>query len=158
MCLKIFIGSDHAGFKLKKAIKEKLKELGFKFTDIGTNSEESCDYPDFALSVAQNVVKNPNSQGILVCGTGMGMALTANKVPGIRAAVVFSEASAKQCREHGDTNVLCLGEKLLNQEDALKFVEIFLKTKFEGSKPENERHLRRLNKIKEIEKQFLKPN
>ena len=136
------IGSDHGGFKLKEALKTHLQEQGVKVLDLGTNSLESTDYPDFAHAVAQSVARGQAEEGILVCTTGVGMSITANKVSGIRAALVFNEEMAALCRQHNNANVLCLGEKLVTTEQAKRIVDTFLNARFEGG-----RHERRVNKM-----------
>jgi ribose 5-phosphate isomerase B len=138
----IAIGSDHAGYELKETIKELLKSMGVEFKDFGTTSTESTDYPDYAHAVAQAVNSGQADRGILVCGTGIGMAITANKHQGIRAANVESIASAKLSREHNDANILALGARITPPDLAKEIVKIFLATKFEGG-----RHQRRVDKI-----------
>ena len=144
--MKIFIGSDHGGFKLKEKIKEYLKELNHEYEDIGTNSNESCDYPDFAYKVAKKVAET-NGKGIVICGTGIGVSMAANKVKGIRAASVFDEYTAKMSREHNNSNVLCLGERTTKENMAKKIVKIWLNTKFS----KEERHHKRVDKIMKLE-------
>lgn len=139
---KIFIGSDHAGFQLKENVKVFLEKKKFKINDLGTFSEESCDYPDFAKKVAEKVAKEKNSFGILICGTGIGMSIAANKIKGIRAALVQDEFTAKKAREHNNANVLCLGARVIDSEKAKKILNIFLNTDFEGG-----RHSKRVEKI-----------
>jgi glycine hydroxymethyltransferase len=136
------IGSDHGGFKLKETLKSHLQEQGITVLDLGTNSLESTDYPDFAHAVAQSVARGEAEEGILVCTTGVGMSITANKVPGIRAALVFNEEMASLCRQHNNANVLCLGEKLVTAEQAKRIIDTFLNARFEGG-----RHERRVNKM-----------
>src|SRR5579871_2753653 len=113
--MKIAIGADHAGFELKQKIKQHLGELGVEVADQGTNSTESVDYPDYARKVGEAVARREAELGILVCGSGIGMAISANKVPGIRAANVSSEYQAQMCREHNDANVLALGARILDE-------------------------------------------
>lgn len=141
--MKVAIGSDHGGFKLKEEIKRFLSDRKIEFKDFGTSSEESCDYPDFAYPVAEAVARNEFDRGILFCGSGVGVTIAANKVRGIRAVNAYSEEIAKQSREHGDCNVLGLGGRYLDPEKAKKIVEIWLNTSFSG----DARHLRRINKI-----------
>jgi RpiB/LacA/LacB family sugar-phosphate isomerase len=138
----VAIGSDHGGFKLKEALKSHLQGQGITVEDLGTMSTESTDYPDFAHAVAQCVARSQAEEGILVCTTGVGMSITANKVPGIRAALVFNEEMAALCRQHNNANVLCLGEKLVTTEQAKRIVDTFLNARFEGG-----RHERRVNKM-----------
>jgi ribose 5-phosphate isomerase B len=146
--MKIAMGADHAGFELKNQIKEALEQQGIAVRDEGTNSGESVDYPDFARLVAHDVADHRADMGILVCGSGIGMAITANKVAGIRAANVSSEYEAQMSREHNDANVLTLGARILNREQALAIVKKWLSTAFAGG-----RHERRVEKIAAIEKQ-----
>jgi len=138
------LGSDHAGFSLKERIRDHLDRQGIKYKDLGTNSEESTDYPDFARAVADHVANNQSRFGILVCGSGVGMSIAANKVPGIRAAVVTNEQMAKLAREHNDANVLCLGQKFVTADAATHIVDAFLNANFEGG-----RHERRVNKFED---------
>ncbi|MCD6403123.1 MAG: ribose 5-phosphate isomerase B [Candidatus Aenigmarchaeota archaeon] len=143
---KLAIGSDHAGFRLKEKLKKYLESKGFSVIDVGTDSEESVDYPDFAFKVAKLVSEGKCKRGILVCGTGLGMSIAANKVKGIRATVCWNEEVARLSRLHNDSNVLCLGGRLLTFEEAKRIVEVWLETEFEGG-----RHLRRIKKISEFE-------
>jgi len=143
--VKIAIGSDHAGYKLKEIIKAYLKRKKIDFKDFGTNSQESCDYPDLAYPVAKAVAKQEFDRGILICGSGVGVTITANKVKGIRAVNAYDTYTAKQSREHGDCNVLCLAGRKLTRAKATKIVDVWLKTKFLN----DERHLRRIKKIEE---------
>jgi ribose 5-phosphate isomerase B len=143
--MKVAIGSDHAGYRLKEALKAYLAKEKIEFKDFGTGSEEPVDYPDIAFPVAKAVAKKEFDRGILVCGSGVGMIIAANKVKGIRAINVTDEYTAKQSREHGDCNVLGLAGRKLDAAKALKIVEIWLKTEFSGE----ERHVRRIRKIDE---------
>lgn len=143
---KIFIGSDHGGYNLKEKIKEVFSPLGYEFEDVGTNSLDSCDYPVYVEKVAQRVLET-NGYGILVCGTGIGMSIAANKFKGIRASHCTDTFSARMTKEHNNSNVLCLGERITGQDLALDIVKIWLETPFSNG----ERHLNRLNLIKEIE-------
>jgi RpiB/LacA/LacB family sugar-phosphate isomerase len=138
------IGSDHAGFALKQRLREHLEGQGIKYKDFGTTSEESTDYPDFASAVAEQVANNQARFGLLVCATGVGMSMAANKVPGVRAALVMNEQMAKLAREHNDANVLCLGQKFISPDAATHIVDAFLNANFEGG-----RHERRVNKFEE---------
>lgn len=149
--MKISIGSDHAGFELKEKIKEYLLELGHECEDFGTSSTESVDYPDFALKVAESVVKKECDRGILICGSGLGMSMAANKVPGIRAALCSNPEMAKMSREHNDANVLTIGARLMDENTAKEIVRVWLTTEFAG-----DRHLRRVNKIRDIETRYSK--
>ncbi len=139
---KIFISSDHAGFKLKEQIKYKFNKK-IKFIDLGTKSEKkSVNYPDFAHKLCKNVSANPKNVGILVCGSGIGMSMAANRHKKIRAALCYSAKSAKLSRLHNNANVITLGSRLTNKNNAFKCVEVFIKTDFEGG-----RHVKRVKKI-----------
>ena len=144
---KIAIGADHAGFHAKEAVKKFLAAQGYDVDDVGTSSEESVDYPDFARQVAERVAAGRAQIGILTCGTGIGMAITANKVPGIRAAVVHDIMTAHLAREHNDANVLTFGARLLPDDQVIAIVREFLNTSFAGG-----RHLRRVDKIAAMDK------
>lgn len=144
--MKLAIGSDHGGFRLKEAIKTYLLAHNYEVTDFGTESEDSCDYPDFALPVAEAVAKGEYDRGILICGTGIGIGIVANKVKGIRAALCHDTFSAEACRNHNDANILTMGERIVGEGLALKIVETFLNSDFEGG-----RHQRRVDKIKALE-------
>ena len=139
---KIFISSDHAGFKLKEEIKSHLSKKKLSFQDMGPHSDGRVDYPDFAHKVARKIKNNKNNIGILVCGSGMGMNITANRHKNIRAAQCFNLKSTKLSRLHNDANIITLGSRLLSKKNALKFVDVFLNTKFEGG-----RHTKRIRKI-----------
>ncbi len=143
--MRIVIGSDHAGFELKEEIK-KYFCLEHDIIDVGTNSTESVDYPDFAKKVSELILKREVDIGILICGTGIGMSITANKFKGIYAALCFDKNTASLAKKHNNANVLCIGGRTTKKEDAIEIVKTFLEEKFEG-----ERHEKRLNKIKEIE-------
>lgn len=146
--MKLAIGSDHGGFRLKEAIKTYLLVHDYEVTDFGTESEDSCDYPDFALPVAEAVAKGEYDRGILICGTGIGIGIVANKVKGVRAALCHDTFSAEACRNHNDANILTMGERIVGEGLALKIVETFLNSDFEGG-----RHQRRVDKIKALENQ-----
>ena len=146
--MKIALGSDHAGFELKEKIKHKLQSQGIAIDDRGTHSADSCDYPDYAQAVADEVAAHGADFGILVCGTGIGMSMAANKVPGIRAARVVSESDAELSREHNDANVLTLGARITGDEEAFKIIDKWLATPFAGG-----RHGRRVDKIMAIERE-----
>jgi ribose 5-phosphate isomerase B len=146
--MRVALGSDHAGYDLKEAIKRLLKSRGITVDDTGTASRESVDYPDFAERVGLSVASGRTDRGILVCGTGIGMAIAANKLDGIRAAVVGDLESARLSREHNDANVLALGARITPADRAMAIVDIFLGTPFEGG-----RHQRRLDKISAIERE-----
>lgn len=145
--MKIALGADHAGFELKEKIKQKLVSSGLTVNDRGTNSTASVDYPDFAQAVADDVASKSSDLGILVCSTGIGMSIAANKVPGIRAAKVDTEFEAERSREHNDANVLTLGADTVSADEALKIVDKWLNTPFSNG----ERHERRVKKIAAIE-------
>ena len=139
---KIFISSDHAGFKLKETIKDYLRNKKVKFEDLGPKDDSSVDYPDYAHKVARKVKSRKSNVGILVCGSGTGMNIAANKHKNIRAAQCFNLKSTKLSRLHNDANIITLGSRLITKKNAMKFVSVFLNTKFEGG-----RHLRRVKKI-----------
>ena len=139
---KIFISSDHAGFKLKEAIKVYLSKKKLTFQDLGPHNDDRVDYPDYAHKVARRVKISKNNIGILVCGSGMGMNIAANRHKNIRAAQCFNLKSTKLSRLHNDANIITLGSRLLTKKNALNFVNVFLKTKFEGG-----RHSARIKKI-----------
>ncbi|SEF38949.1 ribose 5-phosphate isomerase B [Caloramator fervidus] len=149
--MKIAIASDHGGFKLKDIIKKHLEARKIEVKDFGTFSEESCDYTDFALLVAEAVAKGEFDKGILVCGTGIGMSIAANKVKGIRAAHVTDTFSARACVEHNNANIITLGERITGPGVAIDIIEEFLSAKFQGG-----RHQRRIDKIMEIENRYMK--
>ena len=139
---KISLASDHAGFTLKEIIKKKLIKNKVKVLDFGPYNKDSVDYPDYAKKVARNISSKKTNMGILVCGSGTGMAMSANKLRKIRAAVCYNSVSTRLSRTHNNANILALGSRLTNNRKALKLVNIFLSTKFEGG-----RHLRRIKKI-----------
>lgn len=142
--MKIFLGADHRGFKLKEKIKLELKKLGFNFEDLGNFVfNKNDDYVDFAILVAKKVAQNKKNRGILICGSGEGMAMGANKIKGIRAATAFNVSQVKNLREKNDINILCLASDWTRENLAKKIVKVFLKTKFS----QRARHLRRIKKI-----------
>ncbi len=144
----IYLGADHAGFHLKQELKKYLEELGYKYEDMGANDLEPIDdFPDYASAVANKVVAT-DGLGILICATGSGMCVAANKVKGIRAVNAWNEFTALSSREHNNANIICLAGKVLDTETAKKIVRVFLETEFTG----DERHVRRLGKIEEMEK------
>jgi ribose 5-phosphate isomerase B len=145
--MKIAIGADHAGFSLKEMLRQKLAGEGYEVVDFGTNSAESCDYPDFAQAVGRDVAQGRSDRGILVCSTGIGMAMAANKVDGVRAAPAQNDDEVKFTREHNDANVLTLGAKYMDENRAMELIDIFLNTEFAGG-----RHARRVAKIAQLEK------
>ena len=138
----IFISSDHAGFKLKETIKEYLRNKKVEFEDLGPTDGRSVDYPDYAHKVAKKVKLNKTNVGILVCGSGTGMNIAANKHKNIRAAQCFNLKSTKLSRLHNDANIITLGSRLITKKNALRFISVFLNTKFDGG-----RHLKRVKKI-----------
>ena len=139
---KIFISSDHAGFKLKESIKMYLSKKRLSFQDLGPSNDNKVDYPDYAHKVAKKVKTSKNNVGILVCGSGTGMNIAANKHKNIRAAQCFNLKSTKLSRLHNDANIITLGARVLSKNNALKFISVFLNTKFEGG-----RHSKRIRKI-----------
>lgn len=143
--MKIAIGSDHAGYSLKEEIKKYLDQKEIPFTDFGTFKIDSCDYPEFAYKVGNAVAGNDCDHGILICGTGIGMSITANKIKGVRAAVANDEENAKMSRLHNDANVLCLGARTLEAIKALSILETWINTSFEGG-----RHQKRVNLITQL--------
>lgn len=144
--MKIAIGSDHAGFEDKEKIKRQLDEMGVEYEDVGTNSAESVDYPIYAEKVAQKVAGGEVEQGILVCGSGNGMQIAANKVRGIRAALAWNEETAKLARQHNDANVLSVPARMISPEEVSKVIKAYLEAKFEGG-----RHARRVEEISKLE-------
>ena len=151
--MKIAIGSDHAGYGLKEIIKNHLQEKGFDIEDFGTGSIESTDYPDFAMKVGEAVAAGDFERGILVCGTGIGISIAANKVPGVYCGLVGDCFSAKASRWHNNTNIIALGARVIGPGLALEIVDTWLETEFKGG-----RHQRRIDKITEIEKRYLIKN
>ncbi len=145
--MRIALGSDHAGFSLKQEVKNLLEELGHEVYDAGTHSTESSDSPDFAAAVGRMVAGGEADAGILICGTGVGMSIAANKVKGIRAAACYDPFTARMAREHNDANVLCLGAWVVGKGLAMEIVRAFLSAQFSGA----ERHLRRISKVKALE-------
>ncbi|GIP35539.1 ribose 5-phosphate isomerase B [Paenibacillus sp. J2TS4] len=148
--MKIAIGSDHAGLHLKEEIKRHIVSLGMEVEDLGCDCTDSVDYPDYALKVCDQVVSGKADKGILICGTGIGMSIAANKVPGIRCALVHDLFSAKATREHNDTNVLAMGERVVGPGVAQEIVQIWLETEFSHGP----RHEGRINKLKSIEDKY----
>ncbi len=144
--MKIALASDHAGYAEKERLKPLLKELGVEYEDLGTVSEASVDYPDYARTVGERVARGAVEQGLLVCGSGAGMAIAANKVPGVRAAVAWNEETARLAREHNDANVLALGARTTPQEELPKIVRAWFGARFDAG-----RHAKRVAKITEIE-------
>ena len=147
--MKIAIGSDHRGFKAKESIKEFLKTAGHSADDFGAFSEESADYPDFAFKVGKSVVSGENDFGILICGTGIGMSISVNKIPGVRGVVCRNIFEAQRSRQHNNANILCLGADTTDLSQTVLIIGSFLETRFVGG-----RHQRRLDKITEMERPF----
>lgn len=145
--MKVAAGSDHAGYPAKIKAIEILKKLGCEVEDLGTNTEASCDYPDFAVLVAERVAAAQADFGLLCCGTGIGMSMVANKLPGIRAAVCHNDFTAEMARRHNDANVLCLGSRVLDDSTLEAVVRRFFQTPFDGG-----RHLRRVKKIAKLDR------
>jgi ribose 5-phosphate isomerase B len=139
---KICIASDHAGYDLKEKIKDYLTNKSFSVIDLGPYSSVSVDYPDYAKKVAKRLFLKKSDAGILICGSGTGMAITANKFKGIRAAQCYNKSSTTLSRQHNNSNIICLGSRMIKYKDALKYVTYFLNTKFEGG-----RHQKRIKKI-----------
>ncbi|MFA5676543.1 MAG: ribose 5-phosphate isomerase B [Christensenellales bacterium] len=144
--MKIALASDHGGYRYKQAIKQFLDEKGIDFTDFGTDSEASCDYPDYVRPAAEAVARGEFTYGVFVCGTGIGVSITANKVRGIRAALVHDVFSAKATRAHNDANVITFGQRVIGEGLMLELLAAFLGTEFEGG-----RHQTRIDKITAIE-------
>lgn len=149
----IAIGSDHTGFEMKKVVSDYLKNKNYKVIDVGTKDTRSCDYPDFALAVAQKRLSGEADNGIMIDATGIPSAITINKLPGIRAATCYNEFSARSAREHNNACVLCVGGKTLGEESIKSIIDVFLKTEFLGG-----RHQRRIDKITAVENKLLNRN
>ncbi|WP_284679729.1 ribose 5-phosphate isomerase B [Aceticella autotrophica] len=145
----IALGSDHGGYDLKEVVRKYFDKKGIAYKDFGTFSSESVDYPDFALMVAEAVISGECDRGILICGTGIGISIAANKVPGIRAANCSDVFSAKYAKEHNNANILCMGGRVIGPGLALMIVDEWLNAEFQGG-----RHQKRLDKIKDIEKKY----
>lgn len=145
--MKVAIGSDHAGFAAKEELKKLLRAMGHEVEDVGTSSELSCDYPDFAEKVARKVAGGEGERGVLICGTGIGMAMAANKIGGVRAAVVTDAKTAELSRLHNDSNVFCAGARILPVVKIAENLRIWMQTPFEGG-----RHVPRVQKIARLEK------
>ena len=150
--MRIVIGADHAGFALKQIIGAHLRQLGHEVTDVGTNSDDPVDYPDFAEAVARVVLEGRAERGVLICGSGVGASVSANKIPGIRAGLCHDSYSAHQGVEHDDINLLVLGARVIGVEHARELVDYFVAAKFNGE----DRHRRRVEKIKALEKRYGK--
>lgn len=145
--MKIVIASDHAGYQGKETIKHQLEQQGISVVDLGTNAETSVDYPDYAERVAEAIAKGEAERGILVCGSGIGMSIAANKIPGIRAALAWNEETARLSRQHNDANVVAIGARTTEPQVIEQIVTAFLNTEFEGG-----RHAQRVEKIAKLEK------
>lgn len=145
--MKIVIGSDHAGFLRKEEVKEFLKEKGYEVIDVGTNSTESCNYAEFALKAAEMVGKHEVDLGVLVCSSGEGISIAANKVKGVRCGIGYNDDVSHLLREHNDANMIAFGASFMDKEEVLKRVQIFLNASFQGG-----RHEKRVNTIKDYEK------
>ena len=150
--MRIAVGADHAGFDLKQIIAAYLRHRGHEVVDVGTNSDDPVDYPDFAEAVCKVLLEGRAERGVLICGSGVGTSVSANKIPGIRAGLCHNTYSARQGVEHDDMNVLVLGARVIGIELARELVDNFLAAKFNGE----ERHRRRLEKIKALEKRYCK--
>jgi ribose 5-phosphate isomerase B len=144
---RIAIGSDHAGFEAKEKAGREIESLGFEVVDKGANSLDSVDYPDFGAAVARAVASGEVERGVLVCGSGIGISIAANKIPGARAALCWNEETARLAREHNDANVLCFGSRFIEPELAARMVRIFLDTEFAGG-----RHAQRVEKLSALDK------
>jgi ribose 5-phosphate isomerase B len=142
--MKIAIASDHAGLRLKNILKKHFTE--HEFIDVGTHTEDSCDYPDYALLAGEKVMSGEAEKGIVICGTGIGISIAANKVKGVRAALCFNEFMAEMSRKHNDANVLALGARVIGEDLAVRIAQVWLETEFEGG-----RHEKRIIKIGKIE-------
>ncbi len=146
---KILIASDHAGFALKEKLRPYLEKIGFRVKDLGTYSKERCDYPKFAYKLARAIAEKKYSRGVLICKSGIGNSIVANRFSGVRAALCYNTKAAKLSREHNDSNVLVLGSGFVSTAAAQKILQVWLNTEFLG-----QRHRRRLNQIKQIEKKM----
>ena len=148
--MKIFIGADHRGYGLKNKVVDVLTRQGYQVVDVGTHRKDvRCDYPQFSFQVAKGVADNKGALGILVCLTGIGHSIAANKVPGVRAALCYNKTAAKLSRTHNDANVLIVGSKFVSQKEIMEIMGIWLRTEFEGG-----RHARRLRQIRALEKKI----
>ena len=152
--MRVVLGSDHAGFEMKKKLIEHVRGIGHEVLDVGTDSDAPVDYPDYAEAVALAILKGQAERGILICGSGVGAAIAANKIPGIRAATCHDCYSAHQAVEHDNANILVLGARVIGLELAYDLVWMFLAARFSGA----ERHLRRLAKLSELERKYATPS
>ena len=148
--MTVAFACDHGGFPLKEQLLGAISACGHTVLDLGTNSPAAVDYPDYAAILAGDIMGGKLDRGVLICGTGIGMSITANKFPGVRAAVVWDEFTARMSRAHNDANVICLGARVLNHHRAAELVNLWLDAEFEGN-----RHRARLEKIREIEKKLF---
>lgn len=146
--MRLYAASDHAGFALKKALVEEARRLGHEVVDLGPQDDGRVDYPDYAAAVGRAVAKDPGARGFVCCGTGIGVSIAANKVPGVRCAVVWSEATARLAREHNDANVIAIGGRLFGVQDAVRMLDAWLTAEFEGG-----RHAERVEKIRKLEEE-----
>jgi RpiB/LacA/LacB family sugar-phosphate isomerase len=151
MTKTIAIGSDHAGFPLKNPVVDYLKSAGFQILDLGTNSTDPVDYPDYAVAVGEAIKDGKAQMGVVLCGSGVGASVAANKVPGVRAGLCHDTFSARQGREDDDTNVLCMGARVVGESLALEILKAFVNAEFSGL----DRHVRRLNKVISTEKRYM---
>ncbi|MFQ3671735.1 MAG: ribose 5-phosphate isomerase B [Verrucomicrobiia bacterium] len=151
--MKLVIGSDHAAFRLKETLKARLLDAGHDLTDVGTDSEAAVDYPDFAMKLGMAIARGEAERGILLCGSGVGASVAANKIPGVRAGLCHDTYSAHQGVEHDDMNVLVLGARIIGEEVAKELVDTFLRARYSAE----ERHARRLAKVLDIERAFFSP-
>lgn len=147
--MKLAIGCDHRGLDLKTKLAKRLSELGIEFDDLGCFNQDAVDYPDVAGNVARGIVEGKYERGLLVCGTGNGMAMTANRFPGVRAALCHNEEEARLVRAHNDSNVICFGANMVEPASAIRLLEVWLRTEFEGG-----RHQRRVEKIDAVSQNF----
>ena len=144
--MKIALGCDHAAFELKEAVKAKMESEGHTIIDVGTDSTESVDYPKYGHAVGKAVASGEAERGIAICGSGIGISIACNKVPGIRAALCTSVEMAEMCRRHNNANVVCMGARMISQELAFDIIDTWMTTEFEGGK-----HLRRINEIEDLD-------
>lgn len=149
--MTIYIGADHRGFKLKSLLKERLTKAGFSVIDVGGSGEPTDDYPDFAAKVGEAISQHPNDRGILICGSGVGVSIVANKFPGVRASLIFDPKQARDSRSDEDPNVLTLSADYTPEAKAIEIVDVWLATPFSGV----ERHVRRVGKIEVIEQKIM---
>lgn len=151
LTIRLAVGGDHAGFTLKQAVVQRFNPLVTSLIDCGTESETSCDYPDFAIAVSREIINRRADRGLMICGSGVGVSVAANKIPGIRAAICHDTYSAHQGVEHDDMNVLCVGGRIIGSELAFEIIQAFLNARYEPQ----ERHARRLAQVLEIEQKGL---